>query len=140
MKTKRNIARILGLGSLLVLAYGFTALLAHAGPSPQFKNSPPAIAAAKEDSKTVKPDANGMACPACKTVAFRDAKWVGPVGKGHIMWFGTGVKHTHTCAHCGGAIKVVRGTTTSSMQPNCPMCGKDAARCSLAVQTPAAKT
>ncbi len=138
MKTLRHTAKFVGLGSFLALAYGFTALLAHAGPPPQFWNKPTTVAAAKEDSKIVKPDANGMACPACKTVTLRDSKWVGPASKGHVEWFDTGVKHT--CMHCGGEIRVVRGVTTSSMQSNCSMCGKDAALCSAAVQTPAAKT
>jgi hypothetical protein len=143
MNTLLRSTKIIGSGSLLALGLNFSASL-YAGPSPQYWQMMEQIRA-ENKAKAVnsvdtpnKPASTLMLCEACKTVILRDSKWVGPTGKGHNEWFTIGAKHT--CAHCGGEIKVVRGITTNSMQHNCLMCGKDAARCSVAVQTPAAKT
>lgn len=142
MNTLLRSTKIIGSGSLLALALSFSASL-YAGPSPQYwemmekiraENKAKAVNAVESPSKA---DPVRMPCEACKTVTLRDSRWVGPAGKGRTEWFAIGAKHT--CAHCGGEIKVVRGTTTNTMQHNCPMC-KDAVRCSVAVQTPVAKT
>ncbi len=139
MNMSQKITKFFGLTSLLALAFGFTASITQAGPPPQFWNRPASVAAAKDTPKAAPaPDANGMACPACKTTDIRTTKHVGPLGKGYDEWSTIGVKHG--CTHCGGEIKVVRGTTTSTMTPNCTMCGKDAALCNASVQAPAAKT
>lgn len=142
MNTSLRSAKIIGSGSLLTLVLSFIVPL-HAGPSPQYwqmmeqiraENKAKAVNSADTPSNLAAPL---MPCEACKTVTLRDSRWVGPPSKGRLEWFTVGAKHT--CAHCGGEIKVVRGITTNSMQHNCPMC-KDAVRCSVAVQTPAVKT
>lgn len=138
MKTPRFITKSFGLGSLLALAFGFTASVSFAGPPPQFWNRPAPVKLATDASKAAPAaDANGMACPACKTTVLRTAKHVGPLGKGYDEWTTIGVKHT--CSHCGGKIETVRGTTTDTMTPNCDMCGKDADLCKAAAQTAAPK-
>lgn len=142
MNTTLRSAKIIRSGSLLALALSFSTSL-HAGLSPQYWQAMEQIRA-ENKAKAVNsvdtpsnPAALRMPCEACKTVTLRDSRWIGPPSKGRLEWFIVGAKHT--CVHCGGEIKVVRGITTDSMQHNCPMC-KDAARCSVAVQTPAAKT
>lgn len=138
MKTSQHITKFLRLSSLLALVFGFSASVAFAGTPPQFRSRPVSVAAANDTPRAAPaPDANGMTCPACKTAAVRTTKHVGPPGKGYDEWIRIGVKHT--CTHCGGEIKVVRGVTTNTMTPNCEMCGKDAALCKAAVQTPVAK-
>jgi hypothetical protein len=113
---------IVGLGSLLALTLSFSALPAHAGPSPQFFNEPQYVTAAVKEAAAVQP-ANSVAavCNACKTVGLRESKHVGPTGKGRETW-AIGAKHT--CEHCGGSITVVNGATKDSMAANCGMCGK----------------
>jgi len=142
MHTSLRSAKIIGSGSLLALALSFSASL-YAGPGPQYWQMMEQIRAenkamsAKSVDTPTNPVSTLMPCEACKTIPLRDSRWVGPLSKSRIEWFTVGAKHM--CAHCGGEIKVVRGATANSMQRNCPMC-KDAVRCSVAVQTPAAKT
>lgn len=130
MKTRCTAAKLIGLG----LVFALHASLTQAGEAPQSPNR--AVAAAKEETPPVKRD-DAMACAACKTVTLRKTKWVGPAGKTHLEWFDVGTKHS--CAHCGGEFRVVDGVMTNSMKANCTLCGKDAALCSAAIQTPAAK-
>lgn len=142
MKALFRSAKIIGSGSLLALVLSFSAS-AYAGPGPDYWQR---MARAQADSKAKpasatetpsKPVPAAMACEACQTVILRDSGWIGPPSKGRRESFIVGAKHT--CEHCGGEIKVVRGTVTNSMQHNCPTC-KDAVRCSVAVQTPTSRT
>ena len=143
MNLQKYIMKAVGAGSIMALGLGLSASF-YAGPSPDYwqtmekmrtENKAKAVNTV-DTSKAADPAP--MSCEACKTVTLRDSKWVGPPSKSHPEWFTVGVKHT--CAHCGGEIKVVRGTTTNSMQHNCTMCGIDAIECSVAVQASAAKT
>jgi len=135
-------AKIIGSGSLLTFALAFSASL-YAGPGPEYWQRMRQIEAEHKAKATKTVDTPNkqapalMSCEACKTIILRDSGWIGPPSKGRLEWFTVGAKHT--CDHCGGEIKVVRGITTNAMQHNCPMC-KDAVRCSVAVQTPAVKS
>lgn len=133
MKTRCTAAKLIGLGLVFVLH----ASLAQAGEAPQSPNRVTAVAAAKEGTPPMKRD-NAMACAGCKTVTLRKTKWVGPAGKTHLEWFDVGTKHS--CGHCGGELRVADGVIKNSMKANCALCGKDAALCSAAIQTRAAKT
>lgn len=126
-----RLARLLTL-ALLLVANGSLAI---AGPAPETKTKPVTTA---EEAANVKPgSAVVMVCSACKTVTVRETKWVGTAGKAHLEWFDVGSKHS--CGHCGGTIKVVKGKTTDSMQHNCTMCGEGAAFCSATMAKDAAQ-
>lgn len=118
---------ILGWGSALVLAAGLTSA-AIAGLGPQYWQQQEQLRAqnaakAKSAALVAKPaDASAMACASCKTTDVRDAKYVGPGGKGHYEWVTVGTKHS--CSACGGAVTTVRGNTTNDMMANCPICAK----------------
>lgn len=138
MNTQLRSERIIGSGSLLALVFSFSAS-AYAGP--YWQRMEKAEADFKGLTKNSVEASNRavpttMPCEACQTTILRASRWIGPPGKGRLETFAVGARHT--CAHCGGEIKIVRGRTTNSMQHNCPMC-KDAARCFVAVHTPAAK-
>lgn len=148
MKTTNQNSSLFGLGSCLILVLGLATTTAFAGPgglllAQQEKNREEIAQRAKQGASAqpaaMPADANGMACPACKTTTLRDAKSVGgPIGKGgHYEWFDVGQKHT--CKHCGGEIRVVKGVVTNTMPGGCPMCGDKAALC-VAAMTPAKKT
>jgi len=135
MKTFRSTTKFIGLGSLLALAFSFTASLALAGPGPQFWNKQTPASTAKQ-SDTAKPGAPAaMVCPACKTVPLIGAIDTNkPNPRALPRTPDVGFKHT--CRHCGGELTAMRGKMTNAMQGNCAMCGKDAERC-VAVQHPA---
>jgi len=143
MNTALRSAKIIGSGSLLALVLNFS-VSAYAGPGPDYwqrmeRAQADYKARAANPVKTPNMAAPAqMSCEACKTVVLRESGWIGPPSKGRLEWFPVGAKHS--CAHCDGEIKVVRGRTTNTMQHNCPMCGKDSAKCSVAVQMPAVKT
>ena len=142
MKTLRDFSNLIGLGSLLTLAFGFTAALTYAGPGPQYWQERAQAAAErtkaadtpKESAKPVA--APAMVCPACKTqpLLSTQAPTSGFPGNRRPSPPKFGFKHT--CEHCGGALTAQGGKMTNAMQGNCEMCGKDAARC-VAAQHPA---
>ncbi len=138
MKTIRLSKNLIGLGSMLALAISLGSS-AIAGPGPQFWNRASPVTTTKEAEALKPTDTAVMVCGACKTVLVRDAKYVGPSGKGRYEWFTIGAKHK--CDHCGGEMSVVRGKTTDTMQHNCSMCGEGAAFCCAvkADAAPAAK-
>ena len=128
MKHTHIIKNILGLGSILTLAIGF-ASSTFAGPSPQFwaqqeKNR----ADNAKKSESAKPAITpAMTCAACKTTEVREDYPSG--ARGMITQSHDLVGTKHSCATCGGAITVVRGTTTNDMKGNCPICAKAAPGC-----------
>lgn len=143
MNTSLRSAKIIGSGSLLALVLSFS-VSTYAGPGPDYwqrmerAQADFKARAANSEKAPSKAVPAAMACEACQTVVLRESGWIGPPSKGRLAEFTVGAKHT--CTHCGGEIKVVRGRTTNTMQHNCPMCGKDSAKCSVAVQTPAVRT
>ena len=135
MKTFRSTTKFIGLGSLLALAFGFTASLALAGPGRQFWNKPPPATTARQSDAAKPGDPAAMICPACKTtVVIQAADTAQPIPKAGPRTLATGFKHT--CGHCGGELTAMKGKMTNAMQGNCAMCGKDAERC-VAAQHPA---
>ena len=143
MNTPLRSVKIIGSGFLLALVLSFS-VSTYAGPGPDYWQRMERAQAdykAKAASSVKTPNKAApaqMSCDACQTVVLRESGWIGPPSKGHLDWFTVGAKHS--CVHCGGEIKVVRGRTTNTLQHNCPMCGKDSAQCFVAVQTPAVKT
>ena len=121
MKTLRSTTKFIGSGSLLALAFGFTASLVLSGCA---------------STKTAKPnDQTAMVCPACKTTTLLAGDEVRFNQRGiPTRTLVTGF--THSCEHCGGKLTALKGGMTNAMQGNCSMCGKDAERC-IAAQHPA---
>ena len=128
MKNSHFIKNVLGLGSVLTLAIGLTSS-AFAGPSSQFVAQQEKNRAnlAKKTEAAKPADASAMTCPNCKTTEVRVDRTTGANGRLSVTHDFEGTKHA--CATCGGAITVIRGTTTNDMKGNCPICAKAAPGC-----------
>jgi len=133
MKTFRSTSKFIGLGSLLALAFSFTAAMAFAGTNPQFTTKPGTMAKSSDPAKPNAPAA--MACPVCKTVPLVRAA-IGTIQDSRAQPRPPEVGFKHSCGHCGGELTAMRGKMTNAMQGNCVMCGKNAERC-VAAQHPA---
>jgi len=133
MKTRRSLFTLVG------TAVSLSTVTLVAGPGPQFWNRATPVTTTAE-AKAVKPgDTVMMVCGACKTVVLTEFKSAQPNGRPPMSWFEVGSKHE--CEHCGGAITIVRGKTTDSMQHNCSKCGEGAAFCcAVKADTPPAKS
>jgi hypothetical protein len=97
MKAKRNISRILGLGSLLALAFGITAPRAHAGPGPQYWTNKPQ--AKTEQAAQSSLPAAATICTDSKTVAITETKNAWANGRGPLQVTEVGSKRA--CTSCG---------------------------------------
>jgi hypothetical protein len=123
MKTKSKPFRLL----VSTAALAAFASFAFAGPGVQYWQAAKPVTTFSE-AKAVGPnDTITMQCKGCKTVMIRDARHVGPLGKGHDEWATIGSKHA--CSECKGEITVAKGKTTDSMQHNCSKCGEGAVTC-----------
>lgn len=127
MKTKSKTIRFL-FGTAALAAFGS---FAFAGPGPQYWTATKPVTTFSEAKAAGPDDTVTMQCKTCKTVLIRNAKHVGPQGKGSEEWFTVGSKHT--CGECKGTITVVQGKTKDSMQHNCSKCGEGAVTCSIAM-------
>lgn len=127
MNTKSNLRRIL----FATVTLGALASFVYAGPGPEYWNRTKPVTTFSEAKKVGPDDLVMMQCKTCKTALIRNAKHVGPLGKGSEEWFTVGSKHT--CGECKGEITVIKGKTTDSMQHNCSKCGEGAVTCSVAM-------
>lgn len=125
MKTTRNSRTILGLGSILALAFATTAF---AGPGPQYWAQQAAAAKARAAAAPVS-TTQAIACPHCKTTTIGKYESVSATDKvkGIRHWVAAGSKHE--CAQCGGTIAVVDGKTQNDMKDDCPICAKTTPTC-----------
>lgn len=124
MNASHSTKRFIGLGSLLILAAGFTGSVVLAGC---------ASATTAKPSGTAKPgDQTAMVCPACKTTVLLAPDEIRPNRSG-IPTRTPVTGFTHKCEHCGGTLTALKGGMTNAMQGNCAMCGKDAERCIAAL-------
>lgn len=103
-----------------IIASGFFAAAALAGPGPQFWNRPTAAPAPKADAPA-KPETPPPAkCDGCKTTKIWEHTSTGPAGKGTSSARVVGSRHS--CARCAGAITNQSGKVTDAMTHN-PACG-----------------
>lgn len=127
MKMKSKTVRFLFGTAVLTALASFV----FAGPGPQYWTATKPVTTFSEAKEVGPDDTVTMQCKTCKTVLIRNAKHVGPQGKGSEEWFTVGSKHT--CGECKGTITVVQGKTKDSMQHNCSKCGEGAVTCSIAM-------
>lgn len=93
--------------SMGILAGGFFAAVALAGPSPQYWNRPaakPAVVKANEAAK----------CGGCQTTPIWTSTERAPAGKGAPAARITG--YAHACNGCAGQIATNNGKTTTDMK------------------------
>ena len=130
MKSKFNIVRLLCATATLAAVASFV----YAGQGVLYWQRAKPVTTFAE-AKAAGPNATvTMQCKSCKTVMIRDARHVGPLGKGSDEWFTVGSKHS--CDECKGEITVVKGKTKDSMQHNCSKCGEGAVTCCVVPATP----
>lgn len=127
MKHSIHSLKLLGLGSLLALAFALTPTFLRAGlpqPASHRANSSPA------DVSAVNPgDTGAMTCGACRTISITERRQLEGTKAGTALFT---TDSRHECAMCRGAIVTVNGTTVDTMQRDCPMCAKGAALCCAA--------
>jgi hypothetical protein len=126
MLMKTTFKNILGWGSVLALAAGFTSS-AIAGPGPQYWQQMERARAERAKAAVVAPtakpaDTPAMACASCKTSKVEEFSPMNVSGKYAPHYTTVGSKHE--CSACGGAVATVRGKTTNDMKANCPICAK----------------
>jgi hypothetical protein len=121
MKTTLN--RTAALIAALVLS---TSTSIYAGPGPQFWAQQHAKAAPATDAKAK----SKMDCTKCTDSTITAVRPAVAGGKVAARTEIVGTKHT--CAACGGETKTVAGTTTNTMQSNCPVCAKAEGCCNVA--------
>jgi hypothetical protein len=105
--------RILYRSSVAVLASGFFAAAALAGPGPQYWNRPAAKPAPKPEAPKTEVPIDGK-CAGCKTTRIWVISDRGPSGKGAPGASVVGKKHE--CTRCTGSIATEKGKTTDTMK------------------------
>jgi hypothetical protein len=121
MKTSNRSFNIIGLGSVLALAFSLTATAAFAGRQP----TPWEVKQAEAANKN--PVDAAMTCTQCKTETITEKRGEWPNGRGSVYYAKVGTQHS--CSNCGGTISDVKGQVKNEMNQNCKVCGPESSNC-----------